>query len=215
MSLYYYGRMRFITNLLPLLTASSLPAHCISVYAAGKEGKLLTDDLSLRKPSNHTMLNLRSHMTFMTQFFMEELAKQYPGKLSLENYFPGLVLTDAFNTGKMPLWFTILWRVVLQHLGRLFAVPHEESGERVLFLASSRYPARDGNTTTKANGDKREVAMGSDGVLGGGAYSCNWNDDANAIEEVYKNHRNGTAQLVWDHTMKAFSEIEAGRAFKD
>lgn len=214
MALYYYGRMRFIKNFMPLLEASDLPAHCVSVFAAGKEGKLITDDLSLRKPGNHGALSLRSQVAFMTQLYMEELAKQHPDKLALVNYFPGLVMTDAFANGKMPVWLQLLWRGLLQHLAVLIAVPRDESGERTLFLATSRYSARQmEKPTSRAPGE--EVAIGSDGTLGGGAYSCAWNGDINDIEKPYREHRNGSAKLVWDHTEKAFAEIEAGRVFTD
>ena len=48
MSLMYYSRLRAVLNLVPLLTKSALPAAVVSVYAAGMEGKLYPDDLSLR-----------------------------------------------------------------------------------------------------------------------------------------------------------------------
>lgn len=35
MALMYYSRMRFVVDLLPLLLESKLPAHVVSIYAAG------------------------------------------------------------------------------------------------------------------------------------------------------------------------------------
>jgi hypothetical protein len=91
MSLMYYSRMRAITKLLPLLLKSKLPATVVSVYAAGMEGKLYPDDLSLRDQKHYSYLQARSHMNYMHTLFMETLAEQNPGKLSLIHIFPDLV----------------------------------------------------------------------------------------------------------------------------
>lgn len=82
LSLLYYSRMRFATQLLPLLLASPRPAHIISIYAAGKETTLTSSDLSLRDPKNYTLSNVRSHAVIMKTFFMESLIERHPGKLS-------------------------------------------------------------------------------------------------------------------------------------
>jgi hypothetical protein len=88
MSLLYYSRMRFITKLEPLLLASKLPSHVISVYAAGHKGKLFKDDFSLRDPK-HYFANARSDVTFMTTVFMESLAERHKGQMSLVHIFHG------------------------------------------------------------------------------------------------------------------------------
>jgi len=113
MSLLYYSRIRFITNLLPLLLASSVPAHIVSVFAAGMEKKLYPEDLSLRDPKHYQGWgDMRTHVVYMTTFLMEELAKKYPGKLALSHVFPGLVIHGSFGN-IVPKWFRVLGSIFL------------------------------------------------------------------------------------------------------
>ncbi|KAI9790326.1 MAG: hypothetical protein M1835_001049 [Candelina submexicana] len=219
-SLLYYSRMRFVIKLLPLLLASKLPAHIVSIFAAGKESNTFPEDLSLRDPKHYGAANARSHVVHMTTFFMENLAKQYRGRLSLTHAFPGLVITEAFNDARLPAWFRIVWRIA-SPIARLFALSGEEIGERILFLASPRYPARQEPSgdvkyaQASATGGKAGVAMGTDGNPGSGAYAVNWDGEPISTAKAYKRVRaEGLSEKVWDHTMKAFEEIEAGRTFK-
>ncbi|MCJ1393101.1 hypothetical protein MMC18_005973 [Xylographa bjoerkii] len=221
MSLLYYSRMRFVMNLLPLLLASPLPAHIVSVYAAGKEGKLFPEDLSLRASQHYGQANVRSHVTYMTTLFMETLAERHPGQLSLVHVFPSVVITDAFYNAGLPTWFKLTFRLAAPIL-RPFTVPPEENGQRILFLATPRYPARqvtDSETTTKrgeasAHHGDAEVAVGTDGNRGSGAYACNSDGETIPLKGTYRKLREeGLAKKVWDHTIKAFDDIEAGGVF--
>ena len=221
MSLLYYSRMRFIVKLLPLLLASPLPAHVVSVYAAGKEGKILPEDLSLRTPQQYGVANLRSHVTHMTTFFMEKLAEQNPGHLSLTHIYPGLVFTEAFSSAGLPTWFKVAFRLSAPFV-RPLTVPLEENGQRTLFLATPRYPARQvvksegtaDRDEASANNGAIEIAVGTDGNRGSGAYACDPNGETIPLKATYKKLRKeGLAGKVWDHTMKAFSDIEAGGVF--
>lgn len=219
MSLLYYSRMRLITQLLPLLLASPLPAHAISVYAAGMEAKYFPTDLSLRDPNHYSFMNCRSHAVYMKTSFMETLARQYPERLSLAHYFPGLVETEGIYLPTMPKVVRFGW-TILGPLLRFFCVPQGESGERVLFLATSRYPARkrvdhaDPDAKLPAGKDETAVATGTDGESGSGAYALNWDDEPVKKSKAYANMtENDLAGKVWDHTMAAFAAIEAGKAF--
>lgn len=222
MSLLYYSRMRFLTNLLPLLLASPLPAHVVSVYAAGKEGKLCPDDLSLRDPQHYSFANQRSHVTYMTTFFLETLAERHRGRLSLVHVFPGLVMTPAFGSDRLPTWFKLAWRwVAAPVVRRWWSVPPRECGERILFLATARFPARGAGAPTKGDegaaateGDVG-VAVGTDGRRGGGAYAVDWDGEViPTTEKAYGTVRGeDMARKVWEHTMGAFREIEAGNVF--
>ena len=218
MSLRYYSRMRFIIQLLPLLVKSPLPAHVISVYAAGKEGTLFPEDLSLRGPKLYDFANSRSHAVYMTTLFMEALAERHRGQLSLVHVFPGLVITGGFQDAQLPQWFKLTWWLAAP-IARRFSLSPSECGQRILFLATPRFPARQVRKTAKddeltgMDGDAG-IAMGSDGIRGGGAYAVNWDGETISTDKKYKSVR-GTdlAQQIWDHTLKAFEEIEAGRVF--
>ena len=220
MSLLYYSRMRFILKLLPLLLASPLPAHVVSVYAAGMEANLFPEDLSLRDPQHYTFSNQRSHVVWMTTFFMETLAEKYRGRLSLTHIYPSLVMTNAFDVDMVPRWFKIIWRFLVSPILRPLCVPPGECGERMLFLATPRFPAR--QTADKGTLDKEpkstvtnvDIAVGSDGKRGSGAYRANWNGETISEKQAYKEIREqGMAAKIWDHTMAAFDTIEAGGVF--
>ena len=169
MSLLYYSRMRIILQLLPLLLASSLPAHVVSVFGPGRDVKIFPDDLSLRDPKNYGFINMGSHAAYFSTFFLETLAEKYPGQLSLTHYYPGLVLHPGGSIERLPTWFKWLLRLLTPVL-RLIAVPHMESGERVLFHTSARFPPRSLSTTEEVRASKADlgIATSSDGVVGGG-----------------------------------------------
>jgi len=182
----------------------------VSVYAAGKEAKLFQDDLSLRDPAHYNFANARSHIVYMKTLFMEALADKNTQKLSMVHVFPNLVITPGFDREHYPLWFKAAWMVAAPFAG-LFSVSQEESGERTLFLASSRYPAR--GTTMTEYGD---VAIGTDGKRGSGAYAVNYDGEVIPTTGAYEKVVGGREELgkkVWEHTMEAFAEIEKGNAF--
>ncbi|OJZ89461.1 hypothetical protein ASPFODRAFT_182494 [Aspergillus luchuensis CBS 106.47] len=211
MSLMYYSRMRAITKLLPLLLKSTLPATVVSVFAAGYEQKLFPDDLSLRDLDNYNYSTARSHVIYMHVCFMETLAEQHRGKLSLIHIFPGLVLGPGFEKHDLPAWFRVLWRYIfVPFFAPFLTVPPSESGDRMLSLASSRYPPRGATSAQK----KEETTVGTDGELGSGAYSlgkyCDTNYNAKSYEKINKDE---LRQKVWNHTMSAFETIEAGEVF--
>ncbi|KAK3669965.1 hypothetical protein LTR78_010137 [Recurvomyces mirabilis] len=213
MSLHYYSRMRFITNLLLYLTTSEHTAHIISICSAGAEilwGTFYPDDLSLSKDpkAHYTYVNCRAHTTRMMTMFFETLAQQHRGKLSLIHSYPGMVFGPTHWSSLQPIWFQILQRVL--YAARYFiATSPEESGQRTVFYATSRYPARSGSGQAS-----RDVAMSTDRVVGGGSYSC-WsgNDDIN-VEKAYTDlKKDGFQARVWDHTNEVLETISNGQRF--
>ncbi|OOF99910.1 hypothetical protein ASPCADRAFT_1579 [Aspergillus carbonarius ITEM 5010] len=214
MSLMYYSRMRAIMKLLPLLLKSPLPAKVVSVYAAGVEDKLFPDDLSLRDLTHYSYSQARSHMIYMHTLFMETLAEQHRGKLSLIHIFPGLVLGPGFNKQDLPAWFKVLWRwVFVPFFSPLVTVSPTECGDRMLSLASPRYPPR---AAESSGAKEEEAAVGTDGKQGSGAYSLSRKGESNYKIKVYqKIDKDEMRQKVWDHTMKAFEVIETGKVFTD
>lgn len=154
-------------------------------------------------------MNMGSHVAYFTTLFMEHLAQKNEGKLSLTHYYPKLVMTPAFGSERLPKWFRWVM-VVMKPLLKLYCVSSEECGNRVLFLASERYPARGlGRVESKMG-----VAMGSDGVVGGGHYRCNWNEEVMESEKVFRKVKaEGLGENVVSHTLNAFEEIEKGGVF--
>lgn len=219
MSLLYYSRMRFITQLIPLLTESSLPGHVVSVFGPQRDEKLFLDDISLRNPKNYGFGSMGSHASYLKTFYFEYLAAKYPSKLSLIHYFPGLVATDAFNGESVPMFIKLTWKLMTP-LQKLFTVPKAECGERILFLASKRFPARNSCNTAREQRLQSlagiEVAVASDGVVGGGAYRVDWDGGIIPIKKNYEKLRaDGWGEKFVAHTNKVFADIEAGKVLTE
>ncbi|KAI5243976.1 hypothetical protein E4T42_07263 [Aureobasidium subglaciale] len=213
MSLLYYSRARFITNLLSHLLASSLPtgAKVISIYAAGSEtwGTLHGNDLSLSQPGNYSFGNCRTHAVAMKTMFFESLAEKHAGKLALIHIYPGLVVHGGFENSDFPLWFKIVWKIV-KPFTKFFPnySTAEVIGQKVLFLATERYPAR-------GKGNVEGVVEGTDGVEGGGAYSVTYTDETNDVSKFYQKLRGqGFKEDVLRHTDQVFGDINANGAFE-
>ena len=127
--------------------------------------------------------------------------------------FPSVVITPAYNNPSMPWWFKVAW-ALLGPVAKVFSTKPEECGERILFLATERFPARALEGGEK--GATTDIAKGSDGVLGSGAYAVDLKGEPIDVEKAYVGLREGGfAEKVWEHTMKAFGDIEAGRKFAE
>lgn len=215
MSLMYYSRMRAITNLATLLTASKLShssSTVVSVFAAGFEEKIIADDLSLRKPSNYSYLQVRSHAAFMHTLLFESLAQQHAGKMKLIHIFPGLVLGPAFANPELPAWFRLFWRWIFAPLfGRLASVPEEESGARMIgLMASPAYvPYSD-----KVLPAQDEIVASTKGRNVGGSYALNWDGENRFKVKPYTGlDKDDLRDKVWKHTAEALDVIASGKPF--
>jgi hypothetical protein len=207
MSLLYYSRMRFITNLLPNLLSSTLPtgAKVISIYAGGMEaqGSLFPDDLPLNQ--HYSFANCRTHAIAMKTMFFEDLATKHPDKLSCSHIYPGLVVHKGFDDPNFPWWFKIAWKGAKPFARFLpMHLKAEEIGQRVLYLATDKHPAR-------MTEEKQEACMvrATDGVQGGGAYSVTYTNEVNDVQSFYDKLRpEGFKKTVLEHTRKVFEAIE-------
>jgi hypothetical protein len=146
-ALHYYSRLRFITNLLPLLQDATSVGRIVTVAGGGHEGPLdPTDFPALRVP----LLDLRGHLSTLISLGLEAVARTAP-EVSFVHDYPGTVNTPLSSRMK---------NVPQAPIRRVDAyVPVEESGERHLYLATSaRFPSvRD----RSAAGDGVGVALGT------------------------------------------------------
>jgi len=206
--------MRFITKLLPHLLSSSLPtgAKVVSIYAAGMEtwGKLFPQDLSLDEAGHYSFMNCRTHAIAMKTMFLEDLASRHPGKLSLTHIYPGLVVHSGFDNPTFPWWFRLIWKVMKPFV-RFFPMylTTEESGQRVLFLCTDRYPAKGAELDGESDPVGGQVVHATDGSEGGGAYSVSYTNEINDTKESYDQLRGkGFRESVLSHTEQVFQAVE-------
>lgn len=213
MSLIYYSRMRLTVSLLPLLLACppESPAHIVSIFSPKRDASFIPTDISLRNPNNYGFMSSGSHAAYLKTFYMEHLAALYPGKLAFVHYFPGLVITPAFNNPEVPWWMKFIFKYGMPVI-RWYSLPKEECGERVLFNASERWVARGGEG--KEEGEM--VVVASDGVVGGGAYKVDTDGEVVPTGKQYaKMREEGWLEKAVEHTDKVFAEIKAGRKFTE
>lgn len=76
-------------------------------------------------------------------------------------------------------------------------------------FASERYPAQEVAGT-------KDVAVGTDGKLGSGVYAVDEHGENNVNSKAYEKFDKDEMRVkVWEHTVKAFEVIEAGKVFVD
>ena len=194
--------MRFVQNLLPQLNnASKEPnsvSRVLSVLGAGNEGKLIEDDLDLKR--NYSLMNSAAHSTTMTGLAFEHLAKENPN-VSFLHCFPGGVNTNvAKRMGGVTGW--LMERAMTSVFLKPWMVPLEESGERHLYAATA--PA----FAAKSVADSKAIA-GIDGVPGSGAYLVGAdNERTGKMKIIDKLREKGMTEMVWEHTLQMFKRVE-------
>ncbi|KAL3458078.1 hypothetical protein BJX64DRAFT_267402 [Aspergillus heterothallicus] len=196
LTLHYYARMRFISNLLPhLVNAAMKPnvatagknrglASVVSVLEAGGEGPLILEDLPLK--DNYSLKNCAKHAITMTSLSMEELARANPA-VSFVHSYPGVVKTGVLRDFNP---FVQALMSVLFFLAKPWTVPLEDSGERHLYAAT-------GVPKTRAIGE------GS-----GKPYLVSWDGEPRGNQNVlglYREKKIGP--VVWKHTQDMFRRI--------
>ncbi|TVY82123.1 Oxidoreductase andH [Lachnellula suecica] len=195
-ALNYYSRIRFITNLLPLLQASTSLRRVVTVGGGSKEGPLdETDFPALRVP----LPELRGHLTTLITLGLEAVAEDAPG-VSFVHDYPGTVETGLYrDVGGLPASRIDVF------------VPIKECGERHLYLAtsSSFRPLRNEGVAVPLT-DGVEVALGINGEIGSGLYSVGW-DCESASTDVMKLlaelREGGMVDKVRRHTEIEFERI--------
>lgn len=199
-SIRYYARMRFLLNLLPLLEKAPSP-RVVSVLAAGQEGKIFPDDMSLKDPKNYGVVNAGGIAATYNTLFMEQLQAQHP-RISFVHTFPGLVRTNLFQTEHFGAAFKFLFNwIVMPTIGRFLFSSQEDAGARHLFAATSPMFAA-------AEPAEALAVAGSNKVKGSGVYMLNEKVDSVQKEKLLGPYRaQGMDKKVWDHTMGEYKRI--------
>ncbi|KAH6629273.1 hypothetical protein C7974DRAFT_394189 [Boeremia exigua] len=204
MSLLYYSRVRFIQNLTPLLIASPVSAHVVSIFAGNTEDSVRPGELPIGTPLPDTygITTVRRNVTFMKTFLFEELAKVHAGKISFIHIYPGLVDGPVFYIDANPLWFRVAWQVIKRLMSWYMTSP-EVCGQVMVFLATKRYPAKG------AVSEGVEAALSSQHELGGGAYAVGQRCDESKVVSWAALRKENTGKKVWEHTMEQLEQLEA------
>ncbi|KAF3393903.1 Oxidoreductase andH [Penicillium rolfsii] len=211
MALSYYSRMRFITNLLPLLQQSPL-GRVVIVMVGTKEGPINPNDIGGKRV---LPWKARGHLGSMLTLTLEHFATVAPG-VSFVHSYPGFVATPldksmkgvTGNIMKSVFWFTGLFTTKNY-------ISLEETGERIYFLATSprfpskkQYGASSGQGITSPGGT--EVAVGSDGVVGSGAYTVDecCESGGQDVQKVFNGLRQqGTHKKIWEHLQSEYLRV--------
>ncbi|KAL8848281.1 MAG: hypothetical protein Q9221_006680 [Calogaya cf. arnoldii] len=214
LSLRYYSRLRFVQNLLPLLSLTPYP-HIVSVLAGGQEGKIYEDDLELK--DNYALLSCANHGTTMTTLAFEHLAHENE-KVAFVHVYPGYVATNIMQSGfSWPV--ANFFKYILQPLLSFLAVPLPDCGDRQLFHATSnRYPPLSSPPSGSLSGVQLpsglEKARSSKGEIGGGCYLMGQDSEsaASGTGKLLSGYREkGLPERVWKHTVEVFERVCGGR----
>jgi NAD(P)-dependent dehydrogenase (short-subunit alcohol dehydrogenase family) len=196
----HHGRALFALELLPLLEAAPRGgARVVSVLAAGQEGAVFADDLALHQPAHRGLAAQGGAAASYVTLSMEQLARRHP-RVSFVHAFPGFVRTNLFNDTEHigPVFRFLFNWIVLPVFGRFLWISLDEAGERFLYAA----------TTPKfgAPGSDEDLAVGSNGEKGTGAYALSDRQEPLHSDKVLKPLREqGMDVKIWEYTT---SEIE-------
>jgi hypothetical protein len=166
-------------------------------------------------PITKVFTKLKPHMASMATLYLEVLSQQAP-TVSFVHDFPGPVYT---NLHRNAVGYTgLLIRIIIEFLyavfGRWLFVPIDESGERhVHFATSTKYRPREGKAVGVVLKSVR-VAEGSDGMVGSGVYSIDWNGEKRteaSVTALKELRSKGVKEIVWHHVMGEFDRITNGR----
>jgi len=197
-----------VVNLLPLLRQATGLRRVVTVFAAGKEGKIDTADYQARHIS---LLAIRGHVSSMNTLSLEAIAKMAP-EVSFVHDFPGSVkggLLRGFK-GILPTIATGIFAMI----GPFIYMPSEECGDRhVYFATSARYGPPE-KTKEVASGvplsDGVLPARGTNGEIGSGVYSLHCDGESSGpkvVELLAKLRTEGNVEQLWKHTDDEFRRI--------
>ncbi|KAF8909245.1 hypothetical protein CPB84DRAFT_1813000 [Gymnopilus junonius] len=192
--LVHYSRARFIVNLLPLVQRATSLRRVVTVAAGSKESPINPNDYAAANVTPFTIFKLRGHIASVVTLSLETLAKRAPEVTFIHEY-PGTVKTGI---GRELRGFLSVMKIVLSIIGPWVYIPHEESAERHLFLATSaKYPPRAGTVPDDGSG-----VPGTTGEAG--------MDSGVEVKKVLMQLREeGYVEKVWEHTEEEFKRITA------
>ncbi|KAF3766614.1 hypothetical protein M406DRAFT_38016 [Cryphonectria parasitica EP155] len=190
----YFGRIRMIANLLPLMQQAAGLRRVVSSWTAGNEGPVYDDNWVVGNTKIKVPLTAaRGHGTSMMTMALQHLAKTAPTVSFIHN-FPGAVRTNLIRSDDG------------------LETPVLECGERhAFYCTSAKYPpGRGEGALGVALPEGVGVARGIDGQDGTGVYSLTEEGesaDLKVDELLAKYARDGTAEKLWTYTQGEFTRV--------
>ncbi|KAJ6533419.1 NAD(P)-binding protein [Mycena vulgaris] len=154
LAVHYYGRWRFIQDLLPAVEAAKKAgqdAKVMSVLAAGMGGAIDLEDLGLKK--SFSIANAAAAAPTYNDIMVNDLAARYPG-LSFVHSYPGVVRTGLLKASDSRF---IKASAFLMPLLTPFSYSVEASGEHQLYALLKAGP---GAVRTNDKGDDIGLSKG-------------------------------------------------------
>ena len=199
--------MRFVHNLRGLLLDASAP-RIVSIHGAGKEGRLLEDDLELRHHFN--LRNAAMHTSTMNTLALQEFASNNP-TISCVHVFPGVVVTNGYGILAEDFPAPLRWMFMQAALPvmKMVTTSLEEAGQRHLFHATSaRYPPQEREQMGKQLPDGVLVAKGADGKEGSGCYLLGPDGETVGDGKLLAEYRTREmGKKIWEHTLGVFERV--------
>jgi hypothetical protein len=212
MAVTYYARIRFILNLLPLITAADGLKRVVNVAVGTKEGHVFdTDWQGYKIPFS----GARGHLASTITLAQLALSKSAP-EVGFVHGFPGAVKTGLLRGDEGLVWWVmkvaeVFVLPVRVWMGSLPGVGEGECGERHVYLCTSgRYPGRDEERDREGDREGDEAAVGVDGTVGSGVYSVDWDGEGAGVKTVNVIQglvEDGMVEKLWDHTMGEFVRV--------
>ncbi|KAH8886307.1 NAD(P)-binding protein [Thozetella sp. PMI_491] len=192
-----YSRLRAVQGLLPLLNEAATP-RVVSILAGGQEGKMMEEDLDLRRPGNYSIVAAAVHSATMLTLAFEHLARENPG-ISFVHAFPGAVATPLLSRGSTGL-VRLLMTGIVHPLVKAFATSADDAGARALFyLTSDLYSIKKSTVTLTDGIDKPPMS-------GGGIFLVNEKSESVDNEKVLADYRaREVDKQVWRHVTEIFN----------
>lgn len=211
-TLNFWGRMRFISNLLPQLrSASTTPpnfARSISLLGAGNSyGTIDLQDIELKK--SFSGYKNAAHTIIMNDFMAEQYGAREPG-ITFMHTEPCIV-----NTGfarELPLWARVGTKLLTPLLYPFF-VSAEETGERQLFHATSGMypPAKPAANAEFASGvpvsTGSSVLTGANGQVGSGGFLVTWKGEKANKAKLSGMDQQQVSKAIWEKTAEVFKTV--------
>lgn len=176
-SLRYYGRIKFIQNLLPVISETGT---ITSILGGAQEADFDVDDMDLAKPGAYGVLSSTNHLGTMNTLSHDVIAKENGGKTIL-HIFPGVVNTGLLGRSATGI-LGVLFRWVVEPLSSWFVTTPEDAGERMLYYATC-------------------------GSYGPGSWSLDTDGTSKVNAALKKYREQGTADKVWQHNLAIFDRV--------